>query len=418
MSSFQTDCLLSPSQAVEVDRLLLDIERSVIQSHDADPGLLSGKAGKVLFHGYSWLAKHEALHLQQIETLLDEILVDLTQKKVPGYFSVGLTGIGWAIQHLRNKGVLSEEWDDFLADLDPYVDLDWERHLKAAYPDLLHGYLGNASYYFESQNRRSVSTQLTRIVHQLISEQTEVYDLPTWTENKLWGRNKGKQVINLGLAHGLPSILGFAAQAYKNGITPELCTTLMEDAMKGLLGMEKRGGRSFFPSEVLVEDLPKLLAGEHFLDTRLGWCHGDMGVACAMYQAGIVLQRAEWQQKAIALMVNAAEREPAQSGLGDVGFCHGVASTVHIFLRFYQWTQQEVFKEAAWNWLARLTSFQDLTQSPSCGFRFRNYDPSQPEKVIMGPNWSFLEGIAGLGLVLLSWRYPVGSEWDRIFLVS
>jgi len=94
----------------------------------------------------------------------------------------------------------------------------------------------------------------------------------------------------------------------------------------------------------------------------------------------------------------------------DAGICHGAAGIAHIFNRVYQKTGNETFKEAALFWI-------DDCLKKSC---FN--DGLAGYKVWRKDGWitqtGLLEGIAGIGLVLLSAISDIEPDWDECLLLS
>lgn len=395
-----------------------EITESTASMNAEETGLLSGKVGIAIFFGYLYLAKKNVHYIQMVEANLDRVVDDMETKPLAGTFSIGLTGIAWSIQHLQNIGVLGHEWNDFLADLDTYVDMNCQQNLELESFDLLHGFMGNGVYYLESMSRRNNEGRLSEIVKRIWETRKQMASLESWPQRKIYGEHKGKFVLNLGLAHGLPSILGFAAETFSLGIAPTKSEAIIRSIVATLNMLPQENTLSYFPSEILLDELPEVLDGKKTQESRLGWCHGDMGIAVALFKAGKALEETSWQQKTIEIMERAANRSLQNSGLQDVGFCHGVASVVHIFARFYEWTGLATFRQASHSWLENIRQFQDHSLSASCGFQFRLIDPNNSEGVILGANWSLLEGISGLGLVLLPFVYDIQPTWDGIFLTK
>ncbi|MDP6958925.1 MAG: lanthionine synthetase LanC family protein, partial [Planctomycetota bacterium] len=95
----------------------------------------------------------------------------------------------------------------------------------------------------------------------------------------------------------------------------------------------------------------------------------------------------------------------------DAGICHGGAGLAHILNRFYQATEEEIFKTTAKYWYEKTVSFQEPGKGIA-GFRFLD------EEKVEHSEPGLLTGSAGIALALLSAAFPVEPLWDRFLLTS
>jgi lantibiotic modifying enzyme len=97
----------------------------------------------------------------------------------------------------------------------------------------------------------------------------------------------------------------------------------------------------------------------------------------------------------------------------DAGICHGTAGIAHIFNRLYRTTKQYRFQEAANYWCLetlKMSKFED---------GFAGYKTWHTEEYGgWQPCNNLLEGIAGIGLSLLSFVMPEDPAWDECLLLS
>jgi len=419
MNTYMQDMLLSENQVTKLQILIDEIEQSVSKQAFEATGILSGKAGITIFYAYLFLATQIAVYQEKMEQFLDSLIDDLNHKPLEGRFSSGITGVGWTIQHLRNIQVIGEEYDEVLNELDILIDQACIQFISYKDFDLLHGYMGSGLYYLERMPRKDSNRELETIIEELLKSGSTGSFSSDWSVIKYWGANKGKSTYNMGLAHGIPSILNFASKTFLIGIQKEKSAQIIELAMNLCETLQNYNtGNSYFPYEVLGENFNMFFTGRMSTASRLGWCHGDMGVACSIYRAGTALGNEQWRKFAIEIMEKAASKRLHNAGLEDVGFCHGLASTLHIFYRFYQATGLAVFREAMSYWVDHIPSFQKSDLKESCGFLFRKSNTNDASRIILGPKWSLLEGVVGLALALMPHAYNIESTWDRIYLTD
>jgi hypothetical protein len=95
----------------------------------------------------------------------------------------------------------------------------------------------------------------------------------------------------------------------------------------------------------------------------------------------------------------------------DAGLCHGTAGIGHIFYRMWRNTRMLEFKNAADYWMnetLKMAKFEDgLT-----GYK------TWHGKSGWINSYGLLEGIAGIGLALLTYYYEIEPTWDECLLLS
>jgi predicted ATP-grasp superfamily ATP-dependent carboligase len=88
-----------------------------------------------------------------------------------------------------------------------------------------------------------------------------------------------------------------------------------------------------------------------------------------------------------------------------------------LYHRLYKLTLNETFNAASQKWL-------DITQKEfykpgegAGGYYFRSFNEEQNVFELV-PQYSILEGSAGIALVYLSYQYDIKPDWDKIFLCN
>jgi hypothetical protein len=138
-------------------------------------------------------------------------------------------------------------------------------------------------------------------------------------------------------------------------------------------------------------------------------------VSAALMLAARCTGNQSWEQEALSLARKAAERNRESCNVRDVCFCHGSAGLAHIFNRFYQATGEEVFSNAAVYWLERTLQFRK-PGTGAAGYSVWTAN-DQMDIVSMGRS-GIIEGISGVGLVLLAATTGEEPCWDRMFQVD
>ncbi|MEA2570283.1 MAG: lantibiotic biosynthesis protein [Acidobacteriota bacterium] len=213
---------------------------------------------------------------------------------------------------------------------------------------------------------------------------------------------------NLGVAHGIPGVIGFLAAAQHAGVRDRRVAQLANDAVQWVLAQKGIWPGSLFPSHIPPDSAPR--------PTRTAWCYGDLGVAAVLLSAAHAFDRSEWRDEAISIARVAARRSVEDTMVADAGLCHGATGVAHLFNRIWQATGDDELREAALRWyrialdmrrpgkgLAGFLSWYESTPSAEGSWR------GEP---------GFLSGIAGIGLALLAAATDVEPSWDRLMVVS
>jgi hypothetical protein len=129
---------------------------------------------------------------------------------------------------------------------------------------------------------------------------------------------------DLGVAHGVPGVIGLLAHALRLGIGTEHTTRLLEHSLRWLQSHEDPSlPHSRFGA---VTSRP----GE---SSRLAWCYGDLGIAAVLSVAagasGEVALARWWR----TLAMQRIEQPRVTWQLSDDSLCHGLAGLLHILRR-------------------------------------------------------------------------------------
>lgn len=240
-------------------------------------------------------------------------------------------------------------------------------------------------------------------------------DLPAWYTpvELLYDDTQQRQYpfgnLNLGLAHGAPSILAGLSLAALTGYRTER----LEPAIRRLAQwvVDYACGTPETPSWPTV--VPLAPAGDRLLPAagcdpgRDAWCYGTPGVARALYLAGAALGESAWQEMAVAAMAGVYARPLAKRAIDSPTFCHGIAGLLQITLRFAQDTGAPSFDQAAIDLTDQILGLID----PDRPMAVANLEPG--DNPVDQPG--LLDGATGVCLVLLSAATDVEPTWDRIF---
>jgi lantibiotic biosynthesis protein len=384
------------------------LEKSVA---DKEYSLLTGSSGVALFFYDYWLYTGKDKYLEKGNAIILENFSHMAHP-LNNLHSLcsGTAGFMWTVNFLINNNFIEGDCNELFLEKEPYLDSIMVKNIKEGKYDYLHKALGIGLYFIKRNNKQSI-----RYVNSLICELEKIAEKDInglkW-RSTIEDGNESKEVYNLCLSHGIASIIAFLSNTYKNDIAKSKTKELLMGAVSFLLASKfdvpSAFNGSYFPSYILVKE-------ENIkVTSRLAWCYGDLGIGIALWQASQVLQNAEWENTAIdVLLQTTTRRDTIKEFVKDAGICHGSAGIAHIYNRMHQYTGKNAFKDAAIYWL------QDTLKKATFPDGLAGYKTWRTEE---HGGWindaGLLEGIAGIGLVLLSAITDIEPKWDECLLLS
>ena len=370
-----------------------------------------GYTGAALFYAYLHAATaNEGAADRALEALERSTSALAERQMLPALYS-GFLGVGWVVTHLTRElfegdAGLAAEIDDALRQLLTNVEdrLTFE---------LIYGLAGYGTYLVERLPDPGAAALLGRVLD-LLEESRDASGVwhtdPGWMSP--WQREQmPRGSYNLGVAHGIPGVIGFLAAAHREGVADPRLARFAGDAVQWTLARKWEQPSSLFPAFIPV-------GGEPY-PTRTAWCYGDLGVATVLLSAAESFGRDDWRREALAIARTAARRSREDTLVKDAGLCHGSTGIAHLFNRMAQASGDDELRDAAERWyrvaldmrrpgegLAGLLSWVDVVENGKLvGFEWK----TEP---------GFLSGVAGIGLALLAAVTDFEPLWDRVLLVA
>jgi lantibiotic modifying enzyme len=393
---------------LRIEQKILEIN-SVLRPTEA-PGLFDGNAGMALYYGYSgkytgeW--GHQELCLQYSQACMEALAENASHFS----FSSGFTGICWMFAHLVKEKMLDADSNEYLREIDEPIFSAAEKQFLAGNYDFMHGGLGAALYFLERYPNERAAEYLERIVTLLEGLALRGIDGIKWgsefpvTENQ----PAGLKTFNLGLSHGIPSIIRILVYIYEQGIRQVDCQELIEGAIYWILRQKFSHSNNYssFPTAIIP--------GMEPLASRTAWCYGDAGIASSLYFAGRALNRPDWMMEGINLMREVANRKnPDITRVKDSCICHGAAGMAHFFHVFNQYEPEKKFKETEQFWADQILLY-GAQEGGVAGYQKWQPDSLGGPKSVSG----LLEGVSGIALVLKENIPGMRTQWDRCLLIQ
>ncbi len=369
-------------------------------------GLLAGLTGIVIFckHYLQMFpdSKKEEILDEFLETYFDKLTSEI---RIFTYCS-GLTGALEGLRYLNEEGLLEVDYSDIENNYKNILQTYAIANIANGNYDYLHGGLGVVKYYYRDP---LFVNQALEVLENVAEKHGNVYK---WISSL--GLNKGFG-YNICLSHGMSSIISVLSLLTDEGIDREKRDRIITNACNYILSQEidhKQYG-AYYPSQSLEND-PKAI----LYYSRLAWCYGDLGVATSLWQAGKALKNQAWQDKALeVLRYSTLRKDLKRNGVIDAGLCHGAASICMMFHYIYLQTKEHIFEKSRNYWLSILLQM-DYHKDGLAGYS--TWHNEYPTKWVK--EYNLLEGIAGIGLLLLSLytstpSTPQNAEWMNFFML-
>ncbi len=395
-----------------VEEIAASLEKEVVypspESEVEQYAFLSrGDAGITLLYYYLGLAKPGEGHEEVALDLLDRAIEGIASTPLHQGLFRGIPGVAWVVEHVRNRLLDGE-------DLAEEVAAAIEGHLRQrpweGDHSLLHGLVGLGVYALERMPSSSGVACLSQVLELLAETAEEVPPGLSWKTraDKLLPHVRASNPegnYNLGMALGVPGILGFLGRLGRDDHVGRDVRRLLEGAIEWVLAQRNTGAAvAEFPFTVSAQDSPS--------GPQLGWCYGDLPIATALLTAGRGAGVKIWSNVALEIASTCVERPILP--MKDACLCHGTAGIGFLYSRLYNATGDERYRAAAQEWFRQ--TLDSRTDGGLAGFLY--WRPDKDGKYGWRNDPGLLTGVAGTALCLLAACTEVEPAWDRLFLLS
>jgi lantibiotic modifying enzyme len=373
-------------------------------------GILAGKSGIALFL-YDLSAFLNDSHYAEIG---DAILYDCFDNMNEGYnlttYCSGIAGLGWALEHLQNRDILSIDDEDMLDKIDDVLFDRMKIDFSNKNCDFLHGAVGYGFYFFKRWKHAKNPTakkQFATYIEYSVLQLEQLSDKDprglTWMTTASVSSDN-EPTYNLSLSHGMSSIISYLQRVAFIPEFTERCSRLIVGSVDFIRSFRSEGSRWHYPYFV-KEDKRTYDPNTG----RLAWCYGDLGLGFALYGAAAKVNANLIDSSLETLSRCALMTDPKIAGVSDAGLCHGAFGVAHIFQKLAGDTHEDRFRDAAQFWLNEGLAMKK-DDKVSGGYQH-----------LLTTGWinsySILNGISGIGLSLLS-LMGMNNNWDECLLLD
>ncbi len=385
--------------------VLRKVEEIAIAIYNLEPknlnfSLFGGFSGIILFLNYFYSLTGENKYKEKGDLLLELCFSKLSNQSLT--LSSGLAGIGWTLEHLEQNGFIHVDTNELLEELDELLFEKLTNDLLDGNIDYLHGGLGYVFYFLKRYNKTKNIFKNEFIIDRIAQLAIKGDDLK-WVNNFNAKEDGG---IDMGLAHGMASVMVIMSKFFALDPTNLKLKTLIADSFKFYANNK-------LPIECLSIYPYQSNDIKQKRPSRLAWCYGDLGIASSLYLSSKSIANDQMLCDSLNIFRHASERRGlVENIVMDAGICHGSAGIAHIFNRIYQETNDEKFKETANYWVEQTLKMSSFSDGIAGLKTWKN------ERKVWVNSYDLLDGVAGIGLALISVASSVEPKWDECFLLS
>ena len=404
--------MVQSSEALDlkIQQCLERIDDLLSKNFGSEPnGLLSGSGGAALYFKFRFLQSGQTSFFEKSMEILEKEVEKTNLDQLEPYLSIGSSSVSsiWLIDQLILVKLLDEEehiqskpWVDLSIETTSVEELESNRH------DLFYGFVGKGLIAIE-HNRNAAKPYIIKIVDALLKNLK--YD----TDGAYWLTPKPPYVdtsyiINLGIPHGIPGILLFLFKCIN---TYDLGSAVKESTDKVVLWLRNRLNKE---NNTLPYEYSDRISGTG----NLGWCYGDLAVAYTLFMHYEVSKNQDSLIKANELLSKALYKSSlkgishySEFDIYDMCLCHGTSSISYMYKKICELSGNPLANAESHKWL-------DLTLD-SLQKYFSNAEAIESRRYeYFNTSCSFLNGLSGVGLVLLSFIHQSDTQWDKILLLD
>lgn len=376
------------------------------ETHHED--LMYGHVGISIYFSYQYLATKNENFIETCTSLIEKSIEISSNKSNPIFpFGNGIMGNLWGIGHLIRRGIIDATIQDLVDESTISKSLKYSKEavLRGDYDYLLGG-LGVILLLedvLDEPDRKRV-VEINKLFLDQVKIEPHTRDAFWYQSPALSRPDHSFDRINMGLAHGLPSIILLLCHLRNADINRKRNEELLLACTSWIKAkkMKHEIFGSFYPYSFDSQN--------NITPSGLRWCYGDLGVAISFYLVGKSMQKDSLVNFGLEVALSCASRS-FNLNLLESHLCHGSVGVAHIFSRFFNYTKNPIFKQAALYWYDQ--TFINFNPQLRSGFKvWKGTDNDWVEFD------GLLEGSAGIGLALLSAISEVEPKWDRCLLLS
>ncbi|XLS30477.1 lanthionine synthetase LanC family protein [Flavobacteriaceae bacterium M23B6Z8] len=368
--------------------------------------------GVVVFESTLYRYSKNEVYKQKTLELLEKAIEVFPERKMHTGFLEGFESFFWVVDYLFKHDIVSD--DSFIDDLKPHLFKSIEIDLQGNFFDALHGSINKLDLLFNSEKykQEEVLNYIDLFIDSLLENKVENEKGIYWYDSSMTEKN----IVNLGLAHGISGILVFLTKIKNQGYENPKMDYLIEGIIKSLVSFKNKNPYNcYFPSNYSENGSE---AG-----SRLAWCNGDLGIAYAMLYSAETLKKTDLRKEAIEVINGLYHRRISNSEIDhfeenfffDTAFCHGLSGITYTLAKINELLKNPLIDKRIDYWKGELLHNLNTQLNIKGDIYYPAYKQDKDHSYVLD-TCSMLAGLTGTGLVLLSLEYGK-YDWSDFFLL-
>ncbi len=370
-----------------------EIFEMVKEAPNANFSVLDGNLSNAVFYLRYHLVTGDEDAYKKFDTILNQHLDTVGENISRLEFGYGFTGLAWLLYVLKNKGLYTSVDLDEFNEIDEHIFTCAMKHLNRGMYNYMEGGIGIGLYFLEKTESAGITDYLKKMVQAL-----EDIAVPAGLESISWLEHYTSRYdntprikrpyFNLGIPHGIVSIIYFLARCSRQQVAADQCNKLIQKLITWLQQKEEKDNAPFvYPNKILDETESRY---PDSLNHKFSWCYGILGIAAAYHIAGKILNDQELISRSLLLTTSSfainfehvATQITFEADIYDIYICHGLAGIAHLYQQLGKVHSNEAIQQKGLQWLHKVLRYFDV---------YKAYNAKQT---------GILNGLPGIGMIL------------------
>ncbi|MEN8154742.1 MAG: lanthionine synthetase C family protein [Acidobacteriota bacterium] len=398
--------IIAESKKKNATNILDELARVLVLNKDKAEiiGLLSGKTGIALFlYYYSRFCMNKKYYSEVgnlIASVFDAINSGFNRSALGG----GISGIAWCIKHLETVGFINKNEITSFSSINDFFVKALSYHCEKENFDFIYGSTGIVNNLLDWKGDNS--KVLTKYVDALEFHGESENGFIKW--KSIISKDKQNYGYNLSLSHGNTAIALMLSKILNSKYRSKKVERILKQSVNYILS-KKQDTKSY------ISNFPNIITAKNkYGNSRMAWCYGDLGIGIALYQIARIIKDKKLEIESLEILKHTTKRRNLQENrVFDAGLCHGTAGIAHIYNRMYNYTGDEIFKESVLYWVDETLKMAMLSDGL---VGYKAWTTKKNSGWVNG--LGLLEGISGVGLMMISAISDIEPAWDSCLLLS
>lgn len=374
--------------------------------------------GVVIYLATRYNSSRDNKHKKKCIYLLNKLVSIFGKYDFSTGILAGFEGVFHTISYLKKCNVI-EDSSEFLEDIENNLFQSIENDILENNFEVFYGSIGKINYFLDNVKikNRNVVELINKLINSLWENKKQENGQFFWIDRV--SSDEKLELIDLGLAHGICSILLFLVKLKELKFHNTHIETLIYGIIKTFKQAENEiKGTSFFPDRYSIKNNHL-----NIINSRLAYCVGDLPISYAFCFAGQVMGNDEWIEYSKEIIKISTFKEVSSSQLKqfedydffDIGFCHGISSILFLFYQINKWHKNDFINFKTNYWKQELiTNVNKVIKIKESIYYSKSYNDVFGDKEL--DKNSILNGLCGAALTLLAVEYDE-TDWASFLCI-